>query len=173
MVKNEYMDVLKAYINAMREQIKLWEEIRKKLLAETTEQSPKVSKCNNADKIAEIVAYLNAKAGTHYRANSDVTARLINARLADGFTVADFKKVIDNMTAEWKNDGKMQIYLRPVTLFGTKFESYLNAQTVHYKGPRALVGNTDIERREYAQQDYDAIFTPLDDLLEEEEDGTN
>lgn len=163
MVKNEYLDVLKEYINTMREQIKLWEEIRKKLTAEMTEESPKASKCSNADKIAEIVAYLNAKAKTRYRASSDATARLINARLADGFTVADFKKVIDNKVAEWKDDGKMRNYLRPETLFGTKFESYLNAQAVSYKGKRALIGNTDIERREYTAQDYEKMFTPLDE----------
>jgi hypothetical protein len=43
----------------------------------------------------------------------------------EGFTVGDFKKVIDNKTAEWL-DTKMEQYLRPETLFGTKFESYLN-----------------------------------------------
>ena len=160
MVKNEYLDVIKEYISTMREQIKLWEEIRKKLIAE---DPPKVSKCSNADKIAEIVAYLNAKAKTRYRASSDATARLINARLADGFTVTDFKTVIDNKAAEWQDDVKMRNYLRPETLFGVKFESYLNAHKVCYKGKRALIGNTDIERRDYSQQDYDAMFSLLDE----------
>ena len=44
----------------------------------------------------------------------------------EGFKLEDFKKVIDKMTMEWKDNNKMKVYLRPETLFGTKFESYLN-----------------------------------------------
>ncbi|MES1079782.1 conserved phage C-terminal domain-containing protein [Limosilactobacillus fermentum] len=74
----------------------------------------------------EILDYLNSKIGTSYRASSKVTQRLVKARVNDGFTVDDFKKVIDIKVANWKNDPKMSKYLRPATLFGTKFESYLN-----------------------------------------------
>ena len=42
-----------------------------------------------------------------------------------GFVIDDFKKVIDNMAAEWMGT-EWEKYLRPETLFGTKFESYLN-----------------------------------------------
>ena len=38
----------------------------------------------------------------------------------------EFKKVIDNKVAAWKGDPKMEQYLRPETLFSTKFETYLN-----------------------------------------------
>ena len=74
----------------------------------------------------EILDYLNGKAGTSYRASSKATQRLIKARANEGFEVADFKKVIDIKVAAWKDDPKMSQYLRPATLFGTKFESYLN-----------------------------------------------
>lgn len=74
----------------------------------------------------EILNYFNQQAGTSYRASSKATQRLINARTNEGFTVEDFKKVIDIKVAAWKNDPKMSQYLRPATLFGTKFESYLN-----------------------------------------------
>lgn len=74
----------------------------------------------------EILNYFNQQAGTSYRASSKATQRLINARTNEGFTVDDFKKVIDIKVAAWKNDPKMSQYLRPATLFGTKFESYLN-----------------------------------------------
>lgn len=74
----------------------------------------------------EILDYLNGKAGTSYRASSKATQRLIKARSNEGFKVEDFKKVIDIKMAAWKNDPKMSQYLRPATLFGTKFESYLN-----------------------------------------------
>ena len=48
----------------------------------------------------------------------------------EGYKLNDFITVIDKKTAEWGNDPKMSQYLRPITLFGTKFESYLNQQTV-------------------------------------------
>lgn len=74
----------------------------------------------------EILDYLNQKAGTSYRASSKATQRLVRARMSEHYTVEDFKKVIDIKVAAWKNDPKMSQYLRPATLFGTKFESYLN-----------------------------------------------
>lgn len=74
----------------------------------------------------EIVGYLNSKLGTHYKHTSVETIKKIKARLKEGFTVDDFKTVIDKKVLLWKNDIKMSAYLRPETLFGTKFESYLN-----------------------------------------------
>ena len=75
---------------------------------------------------AEIIAYLNKKAGTHYRASSKATQRMIKARWHEGFKLEDFQKVIDIKTAEWLDNEDMCKYLRPETLFGTKFEGYLN-----------------------------------------------
>jgi len=76
-----------------------------------------------------IVDYLNDKAGTNYRHTTRDTQDKIKARVKEGFEVNDFKKVIDNMVAEWANDQKMKVYLRPATLFGPKFDSYLNRPT--------------------------------------------
>ena len=73
----------------------------------------------------EIINYLNLKANTHYRHNIKKTQSLISARFNENFTLDDFKRVIDNKVNEWKNT-EMEKYLRPETLFGTKFESYLN-----------------------------------------------
>ena len=75
-----------------------------------------------------IVEYLNEKAGTKYRAKTEKTKRLIHARLAEGFTADDFKTVIDKKCTEWMGT-EWEKFLRPETLFGTKFESYLNAKT--------------------------------------------
>lgn len=75
---------------------------------------------------AEIVASLNEAAGTSYRPTSKKTRQLIHARWAEGFRLPDFEAVIDTMSAAWLTDPKMAAYLRPETLFGTKFESYLN-----------------------------------------------
>ncbi|WP_283578619.1 conserved phage C-terminal domain-containing protein [Limosilactobacillus ingluviei] len=74
--------------------------------------------------VAEIVAYLNKVTGTDYKPTTKKTQQLIKARMRDGFTVADFKTVIDKKNQdEWFVTGG---YMRPETLFGTKFEGYLN-----------------------------------------------
>lgn len=77
---------------------------------------------------AEIIDYLNQKTGKHFKATSEENQRYIRARFKKKFTVDDFKKVIDIKTAQWMNDKKMSRYLRPSTLFGSKFESYLNEE---------------------------------------------
>lgn len=77
----------------------------------------------------EIIEYLNQKAKKKFRV-VDKTRKLIQARFNEKFTLEDFKKVIDNQTAKWLNDPKMADYLRPETLFGTKFEGYLNSNGI-------------------------------------------
>ena len=83
--------------------------------------------------ITEIVDYLNEKAHTNYRSNSKTTMRHINARLKEGYTLSDFKQVIDNRCATWLGTD-MEQYLRPETLFGSKFENYLNARAPKLRG---------------------------------------
>lgn len=78
------------------------------------------------DNVKDIVAYLNLKANTNYKASSEKTRSLIKARINEGFTLEDFKTVIDKKVLLWAKDLKMSAYLRPETLFGNKFESYLN-----------------------------------------------
>lgn len=80
---------------------------------------------------SSIINYLNKKAGTNYKANIKKTQSLINARLKEKYNELDFYRVIDIKVDEWKGkfnkDGvPMENYLRPSTLFGTKFEAYLN-----------------------------------------------
>ena len=74
----------------------------------------------------KIIDYLNRKTNSHYRPTSKATKRLLKARYNEGFTDADFKTVIDKKCTEWLQDANMAQYLRPETLFGTKFEAYLN-----------------------------------------------
>lgn len=74
----------------------------------------------------EIIDYLNQKTGKKFRVTTSANKSLIKARFKEGFTESDFKQVIDNKVSTWINDKKMTEYLRPQTLFGTKFESYLN-----------------------------------------------
>lgn len=75
--------------------------------------------------INNIIDYLNNKLGTKYRSTTQKTASLIKARLKEKFTEDDFFKVIDSKCNEWLGTD-MAKFLRPETLFGTKFEGYLN-----------------------------------------------
>lgn len=84
------------------------------------------------DDVRRICEILNAKAGTNYRPSTAATQKHINARLSEGFTVDDFQTVIDKKCAEWLGTD-MEKYLRPETLFGSKFESYLNAPATRAK----------------------------------------
>ena len=82
----------------------------------------------------DIISYLNKKTNKNYKPNSNKTKSLINARFNEGFQdLNDYKKVIDVKTDEWQDDPKMEKFLRPETLFGNKFEGYLN-QTPKQKG---------------------------------------
>ena len=87
---------------------------------------PKTSPKSTVVIIEEVVQYLNDQAGCSYKKSSGKTSALIRARLNEGFKYEDFLKVIDHQVCKWKDDPKMSQFLRPETLFGTKFEGYLN-----------------------------------------------
>ncbi len=100
---------------------------------------------NNNSIIYIIVDYLNEVARTKYLKTSKKTQTLIRARLKQGFTVDDFKAVIDKKVNQWQNDINMSKYIRPETLFGTKFESYLNEKVIN---KNKLVQNTQVKKTE-------------------------
>ena len=81
--------------------------------------------------IVEIVTYLNSRLGTRYKPSSANTKKHISARLSEGYSVADFHTVIDSKVKEWSGTD-YQKYLRPDTLFGSKFEGYLNVATAQH-----------------------------------------
>lgn len=106
---------------------------------------------NNTESIKYIVDYLNSTVGTSYKPTSRDTQKHICARLNEGYTIDDFKAVIDKQYAKWKGTEYEQ-YLRPSTLFGTKFEGYLNAKATNQpqdkssdggKGWNGTSGRTD------------------------------
>ena len=100
-----------------------------------------------------IIVRLNEKAGTAYRPTSKATQGHINARLAEGFTVEDFYTVIDKKCAEWKGT-EWEKYLRPETLFGSKFENYLNASAP----TRKTYGKNGIAVDNNAPDDFNGMF---------------
>ena len=80
---------------------------------------------NEINIYCRVIDYLNEKTNSNYKSTTAKTQSIINARIKEGFTEEDFKTVIDKKCDEWLNTD-MQKFLRPETLFGTKFESYLN-----------------------------------------------
>ncbi len=110
----------------------------------------KTVQCNNTsinntsiNIYSRVVDYLNEKANTKYRSTTKKTKDLIKARMNEGFTEEDFKKVIDVKVKEWINTDMVK-YLRPETLFGTKFEGYLNQKE---SGVNGQYGNRECGNR--------------------------
>ena len=96
-----------------------------KVVKEKKPRQPKVKPITNDDLIVEIIDFLNECTGKSYKANSKLAILNINARLKEGYTKDDFVKVISIKTTKWLGT-KWEDYLTPNTLFGNKFESYLN-----------------------------------------------
>lgn len=95
----------------------------------------------------EIIDYLNEKTGKKFKHNTTKTKDFIKARWNQDFRLEDFKKVIDIKTAEWLNTDSDK-YLRPETLFGSKFEGYLNQKI-------QPTGTDQLERMKYDESYWD------------------
>lgn len=105
----------------------------------TVDATSSISISNNNNSyslyIREIIDYLNISIGSKYTYKNKTNNSHITARLDEGFTVDDFKTVIDKKSKQWGSDPKMSQYLRPSTLFSkSHFEEYLNQQEVSQKG---------------------------------------
>lgn len=134
--ETEYIDELKLLkLVNQKYEFKLENELAKPMLSQYSieensieENSIDIYSPVKQDKIPykEIIEYLNFKTNSNYRVTTKKTKDLIKARFNEGFTIEDFKRVIDIKSEEWLNDKEMNKYLRPDTLFGTKFEGYLN-----------------------------------------------
>ncbi len=108
----------------------------------------------NTDKLPydEIISHLNQVCNTDFRDSSHKTKSLIQARLKEGFTLEDFQKVHITKYAEW-NGTDMQKYLRPETLYGTKFESYLNQKLTNNEKYRAISEHTGMSALEMLKRE--------------------
>jgi uncharacterized phage protein (TIGR02220 family) len=100
-------------------------ELVAKPVKEKKPRQPQVKPITNDELIAEIIDFLNECTGKSYKPTSKVAIVNINARLKEGYTKDDFVKVISIKATKWLNT-KFEDYLTPNTLFGNKFESYLN-----------------------------------------------
>ena len=99
----------------------------KETLKETIKDNPLTPKGESGNVYFRITDYLNRKTGSNFSFKTKTTQRHINARMKEGFCPDDFKTVIDFKCSQWLTDPEKQEYLRPQTLFNSKFESYLNA----------------------------------------------
>lgn len=113
--------------------------------------------------VKDIITYLNSVISASYKYQSAITQKHIKARLNEGYTVEDFKTVIDKKVAEWKGT-EMAQYLRPETLFGSKFESYLNAPQTTVKTTVKTATTHFENERQYTKAEMDALITNIDDI---------
>lgn len=75
----------------------------------------------------KVIEYLNSKAETTFSIKIGSNIDLICARIKEGYTLNDFKIVIDKKVQDWKGTDWAK-FLRPNTLFAkTKIENYLNS----------------------------------------------
>ena len=103
-----------------------------------------------------IIEHLNKKAGTNYKPTTKETQKHIKARLNKGYTLDDFKAVIDRKCSEWLGT-HMAEYLRPQTLFGTKFESYLTAPVSNNQKPAWKQPSEPEQPRDYSTNMMDLL----------------
>lgn len=102
----------------------------------------------------EVISYMNEKCNTRYQYKSEYVLRRISARMKDGFTnIEDYKKVIDKKAGQWLNTD-YEKYLRPDTLFGTKFEVYLNERDKEYER-KIKIKERQIQREKEENQHID------------------
>lgn len=114
----------------------------------------KEEKTKDKEIYKRIVDYLNKTADKSFKSTTKKTISLIDARLKEGFTEEEFYKVIDNKVLNWLYDDKMNAYLRPETLFGNKFESYLNETPKKaLKGNEGVKGKTKTNNNKFANFD--------------------
>lgn len=109
----------------------------------------------------KIIDYLNTRTGKHFKATSKDAHDLIEKRLAEGYKVKDFIKVIDTKAKEWEDDKKMKNFLRPSTLFGPKFETYLNQGRTYGLSKKAKARKLEGKEKDFA---IDTMFEKLDQL---------
>ncbi|HCQ5582057.1 TPA: conserved phage C-terminal domain-containing protein [Clostridioides difficile] len=124
----------------------------------------KEEKTKDKEIYKRVIDYLNKTVDKSFKSTTKKTISLIDARLKEGFTEEEFYKVIDNKVLNWLYDDKMNAYLRPETLFGNKFESYLNETP-----KKALKGNESVKGKTKTNNNKFANFNQTFDKYSEKE----
>ena len=93
------------------------------------DEASKKKRAREIELIKQVLDHLNKK--THrvdkmaYLYSTPEYQNQILARYAEGYKLEDFKRVIEVKVAEWMGNTKMEVYLRPTTLFGPRFKDYV------------------------------------------------
>lgn len=118
---------------------------------ESKVKESKVKKKNNI--YADVISYLNEKAGKKFSFKSEANKKLINGRISEGRKLEDFLHVIDVKCEHWLNDPKMNEYLRPSTLFSQKnFENYVNEKSKKAAQVKSDIRDKEIEFQRWVQE---------------------
>lgn len=119
------------------------------------------------ENIKEIINYLNNKLNTNFKYKTKSTQSKIKARLNEGYKLDDFIAVIDKKYDEWK-ETEFEKFLRPETLFGTKFESYLN-QKSKSKSPEWF--NKNVSSEKLTEDEEQELKDMLKEFSEDKKNG--
>ena len=124
----EYNQALTLTLKERSNNVKEW--LKQPSVTDTdTDTDTEINKKGNSALYKEIISDLNEKTGKHFKITDDAK-KLINARMKEGFLKEHFLKVHSNQSLKWKDDVKMNQYLRPATLYSqSKFQGYLNSET--------------------------------------------
>ena len=126
----QYQEVNK---KVAKQPAKRWQRGGKEVATNNNDNNDNNETSNNNIPYVEIINFLNQKCGKNYKHTTRATREKIQARWNEGFRLEDFKAAITKKAAQWKKT-EMDSYLRPETLFGPKFESYLNERQVKTEG---------------------------------------
>ena len=135
-VENTFQEVQKVHLGSVENTLS---EVQKVHTIKT--ENTKTENNNNKLLICkEVISYLNLKAKKNFKVDTASHHKFIKARLKEGYTLEDFKKVVDIMSAKWIGT-EYDDYLQPQTLFGNKMDNYLN--TTMPRRPKLLANAVD------------------------------
>ncbi|WP_313166684.1 conserved phage C-terminal domain-containing protein [Streptococcus parasuis] len=135
-VENTFQEVQKVHLGSVENTLS---EVQKVHTIKT--ENTKTENNNNKLLICkEVISYLNLKAKKNFKVDTASHHKFIKARIKEGYTLEDFKKVVDIMSTKWIGTEYEQ-YLQPQTLFGNKMDNYLN--TTMPRRPQLLANAVD------------------------------
>jgi len=103
-----------------------------------------------------------------FKGSAESTKKLIQARMYEGYSIEDFITVNQKKVKQWLDDPEMSKFLRPETLYGNKFEGYLNEVSMNKVNtikPKPKYQTADERRIENNKQTFNKA-------LQEAENGT-
>ncbi len=140
-VENTFQEVQKVHLGSVENTLSEVQKVHTIKTENTKTENTKTENNNNKLLICkEVISYLNLKAKKNFKFDTASHHKFIKARLKEGYTLEDFKKVVDIMSAKWIGTEYEQ-YLQPQTLFGNKMDNYLN--TTMPRRPQLLANAVD------------------------------